>query len=67
MCPPGVSAGSKAGVSARITGHQASGTGGRDQPAGSLLSPVWVGTTRVPSGPTASSRALRDRDVPPGT
>ena len=67
MCRPGVRAGSNAGVSARITGHQASGTGGRDQPAGSLLSPVWVGTTSVPSGPTASSRACATATVPPGT
>ena len=51
----------------RITGHQGSGTGGVPQPAGSELPPVWVGTTSVPSGPSASSSAATTACAPPTT
>ena len=52
-CAPG----RRAGISARITGHQSSGTGGFCHSDGSELPFVWVGTTSVPSGPSASSSA----------
>ena len=57
----GVTAGSKPGISARITGHQSAGTGGLRHSAGSLFSGVWVGTTIVPSGPSTSRRASTTR------
>jgi hypothetical protein len=63
----GVRSRSKPGACSRITGHQAAGTGGLNQPAGSQLSDVWAGTTRVPSGPTASSSAWTTAWVPPAT
>ena len=47
----GVARGRRRGISARITGHQSSGTGGFCHSAGSELPFVWVGTTSVPSGP----------------
>ena len=63
----GVTAGSKAGMCSRITGHHDSGTGGAPQPAGSELPPVWVGTTSVPSGPSASRSAATTAGPPPTT
>jgi hypothetical protein len=62
----GVSAGSKPGVDSRMTGHQASGTGGCAQTDGSLLVAVWVGTTIVPASPTASLSACTTANGPPG-
>ena len=55
------SRGRRRGISARITGHQSSGTGGSCHSDGSELPFVCVGTTSVPSGPSASSSALDDR------
>jgi hypothetical protein len=63
----GVRDGSKPGVCSRITRHHASGTGGLRQPAGSQLSDVWVGTTRVPWGPAISRSACTTAWLPPAT
>ena len=47
--------------------HHSRGTGGRVHCAGSELSGVWVGTTSVPSGPSAASSACTTACGPPGT
>ncbi len=52
---------------ARIVSHQASGTGGLAHPEGSLRSPVWVGTTSVPSDPSTASNASTTATAPPQT
>ena len=62
-----MTAGSNAGMCSRITGHHDAGTGGARQPAGSELPPVWVGTTSVPSGPSASRSAATTAGAPPTT
>src|ERR1700733_1565971 len=58
---------SNPGACERIAGHHDSGTGGLRQSAGSVLSGVWVGTTRVPDGPRTSSSACTTAWVPPAT
>ncbi len=52
---------------ARITGHHASGTGGFPHSDGSELKFVCVGTTSVPSGPSASRMASATACAPPHT
>ena len=63
----GETAGSYGGISARITGHHDSGTGGACHWLGSELWLVCVGTTSVPSGPSASSSAPTTACAPPHT
>lgn len=52
---------------ARIVSHHDCGTGGWAHSAGSLRSPVCVGTTIVPSGPSTDSSASTTATAPPQT
>src|SRR5690606_25891006 len=67
MCEPGVTSGSNGGVCKRIVSHHDFGTGGFSHPAGSVLLEVCVGTTSVPSGPSASRSASTTATCAPHT